>query len=162
MYQQYQQNKSAVTKANYGQARNCCKRVCEAARLPRNFAFVTLRKLPIPALFNGSGILSSAADKARFCAISFSRDSNFDDAGIFLPTFPSTYLNLSELHNLPVTPKMVKNVITDLSHFNVTCPDCIPVTVLKNWEPDFSYILVVLFNMFMKESCFFGQFESLI
>lgn len=84
---------------------------------------MTLRKQPIPALFYGPGILSSAAEQARFCAVSFSRDFNFDDSGIFLPTFPSTYLNLSELHNLPVTRKMVKNVITDLNHSNVTCPD---------------------------------------
>ena len=33
-------------------------------------------------------------------------------------------------------------------------PDCIPVVVLKNSEPELSYILAELFSMFLKESCF--------
>ena len=33
-------------------------------------------------------------------------------------------------------------------------PDCIPVVVLKNCEPEFSYILAELFNKYLKESCF--------
>ena len=32
--------------------------------------------------------------------------------------------------------------------------DCIPVVVLKNCKPEFSYILGELFNMCLKESCF--------
>ena len=32
--------------------------------------------------------------------------------------------------------------------------DCIPVVVLKNCEPELSYILAELFNMCLKESCF--------
>ena len=41
---------------------------------------------------------------------------------------------------------MVKEVITNL--------DCIPVVVLKNCEPELSYILAELFSMCLKESCF--------
>ena len=33
-------------------------------------------------------------------------------------------------------------------------PDCIPVVVLKNCEPELSYILVGLFNKCLKQSCF--------
>ena len=33
-------------------------------------------------------------------------------------------------------------------------PDCIPVVVLRNCEPELSYILAKLFNMCLKESCF--------
>ena len=33
-------------------------------------------------------------------------------------------------------------------------PDYIPVVVLKNCEPELSYILAELFNKFLKESCF--------
>ena len=33
-------------------------------------------------------------------------------------------------------------------------PDCIPVVVLKNGEPELLYILTELFNMCLKESCF--------
>ena len=32
--------------------------------------------------------------------------------------------------------------------------DCIPVVVLKNFEPEISYILYELFNKCLKESCF--------
>ena len=33
-------------------------------------------------------------------------------------------------------------------------PDCIPVVVLKNCEPELPYILAELFDMWLKESCF--------
>ena len=33
-------------------------------------------------------------------------------------------------------------------------PECIPVVVLKNCEPELSYILAELFNKCLKESCF--------
>ena len=33
-------------------------------------------------------------------------------------------------------------------------PDCIPVVVVKNCEPELSYILAELFNKCLKESCF--------
>ena len=32
--------------------------------------------------------------------------------------------------------------------------DCIPVVVLRNCEPELSYILAALFNNYLKESCF--------
>ena len=40
----------------------------------------------------------------------------------------------------------------DLS--KASSPDCIPVVVLKNCEPELSYILTELFNKGLKESCF--------
>ena len=49
---------------------------------------------------------------------------------------------------------MVKKVITNLDSSKTSCPDCIPVVVLKNCEPELSYILAELFNMCLKESCF--------
>ena len=33
-------------------------------------------------------------------------------------------------------------------------PDCIPVMILKNSEPELSYILAEFFNKCVKESCF--------
>ena len=48
---------------------------------------------------------------------------------------------------------MVKKVITNLDSSNASGPDCI-VVVLKNCEPELSYILAKLFNMCLKESCF--------
>ena len=43
-------------------------------------------------------------------------------------------------------------------------PDCFPVVVLKKWEPELSYILVELFNKYLKESCFpdFWKVSSVI
>ena len=49
---------------------------------------------------------------------------------------------------------MVKKVILNLDSSKVSGPDCIPVVVLKNCEPELSYILAELFNMCLKESCF--------
>ena len=49
---------------------------------------------------------------------------------------------------------MVKMVITNLDLSKASGPDCIPVVVLKNCEPELSYILGELFNKCLKESCF--------
>ena len=49
---------------------------------------------------------------------------------------------------------MVKKVITNLDSSKASGPDCIPVVVLKNCEPELPYILVELFNMCLKETCF--------
>ena len=49
---------------------------------------------------------------------------------------------------------MVKKVIMNLDSSKASGPDCIPVVVLKNCEPELSYILAELFNMCLKESCF--------
>ena len=49
---------------------------------------------------------------------------------------------------------MIKKVITNLDSSKAPGPDCIPVVVLENCEPELSYILAELFNMCLKESCF--------
>ena len=109
-------------------------------------------KSAIPPLFNGLEVLSSASDKAKLFVENFSTNSNLDDSGISLPVFPSR-TNL-KLHNISVTPKMVKKVITNFDLSNASDPDCIPVVVLKNSEPELSYILAELFNKCLKDSCF--------
>ena len=109
-------------------------------------------KSAIPPVFNGPEVLSSASDKAKLFAETFSMNSNLDDSGISLPVFPSK-TNL-KLHNISVTPKMVRKVVMNLDLSKASGPDCIPVVVLKNCEPELSYILAELFNMCLKESCF--------
>ena len=59
-----------------------------------------------------------------------------------------------KLHNISVTPKMIKKVIMNLDLSKASGPDCIPVVVLRNCEPELSYILTELFNKCLKESCF--------
>ena len=49
---------------------------------------------------------------------------------------------------------MVKKIITNFESSKAAGPECIPVVVLKNCEPELSYILAKLFNMCLKESCF--------
>ena len=47
---------------------------------------------------------------------------------------------------------MAKKVITNLDLSKVSGPDCILVVLLKNCEPELSYILDKLLNKCLKES----------
>ena len=86
--------------------------------LPRNLALGTFGELLIMVnllylLYSTPPeVLSSASDKAKLFAQNFSKNSNLDDSGTSLPVFPSR-TNL-KLHNISVTPKMFKKVITNL------------------------------------------------
>ena len=97
-------------------------------------------------------MLSSVSDKTKLFPENFSKNANLEDSGISLPVFPSR-TNL-KLHNISVTLMMVKKVITNLNLSKASGPDCSPVVVLKNCEPELSYILAELFNKCLKESCF--------
>ena len=168
----YQREKS-YSKVKFRQASNRCKRVLEAAILAyanKTKESITSQKLgscdfrwiangilskgksAMPPLFNGPEVLSSASDKAKFFAENFSMNSNLDDSAISLPVFPSR-TNL-KLHNISVTSKMVGKVVMTLDLSKASGPDCIPVVVLKNREPELSYILAELFNKCLKDSCF--------
>ena len=150
----YQQNKSSESKAKFRQASNHCKRVLEAAKLAyatktkesitsqklgsRDFwriasSVLSKSKSAIPPLFHVPEVFFSASDKAKLFAKNFSKNSNLDDYGISLPVFPSR-TNL-KLHNISITSKMFKKVITNLDSSKASGPDCIPVVVLKNCEP---------------------------
>ena len=82
----------------------------------------------------------------------FSINSNLEGSGISLSVF-SSRTNL-KLHNISVTPKMVRKVVMNLDLSKASGPDCIPVVFLKNCELELSYILAELFNKCLKESCF--------
>ena len=109
-------------------------------------------KSAITSLFDGPEVLSSASDKAKLFGKNFSKNSNLDDSGISLPVFPSG-TNL-RLHNISVSPKIVKKVKMNLDLSKASDPDCIPVKVLKNFGLELSNILAELFNKCLKESCF--------
>ena len=97
-------------------------------------------KSAIPPLFNDPKVLSSASDETKLFAESFPKNSNLDDSGISLPAFPCG-TNL-KLYNITVTPKMVKKIITNhLDSSKASGSDFILVMVLKNCEPELSYIL---------------------
>ena len=165
--------KSSDSKVKFRQDSNRCKRVLEAAKLTyanKTKESITSQKLgsrdfwrisngvlnkgksAISPLFNRPEELSSASDKAKLFAGNFSLNSNLDGSGVSLPVFPSR-TNL-KLHNISVTPKMVRKVVKNLDLSKVSGPDCIPVVVLKNCELELSYILADLFNKCLKKSCF--------
>ena len=109
-------------------------------------------KSAVHPLYNSPEVLSSVFDKANLFAKNFSKNSNLDDSSISLPLFLSR--TNSKLHNICVISKMVEKVVTNLHSSKVSGTECIPVVVLENCDPEFSYILAELFNMCLKESCF--------
>ena len=171
MFRLHQSENLLILKVNFRQATNHCKRVLEAAKLAyankteksinsqklgyRGFSRIAnsvlnKAKSAILPLFNGSEVFSSVSNKGKLYAKIFSKNFNLDNSGISLPVYPSR-TNL-KLHNISVTPKMVKKFITNLDSSRTSGPDCIPVVVLKNCEPELPYILAELFNKCLKES----------
>ena len=82
-------------------------------------------------------MLSSASDKAKLFAENFSKNSNIDDSGISLPIFPSR--TNQKLHNISVASKINKKVMMNLDLSKASGSDCIPVVVLKDFEPEPTY-----------------------
>ena len=78
----------------------------------------------------------------------FSRSSNLDDPGIYLPVVP--FRTNLKLNNISVTPRLVKTVITNPDLSKVPGHGSIPLVVLKNGESELSYILAELFNMCLR------------
>ena len=101
-------------------------------------------KSAIPPLFNDPEVQSSASDKAKLFAKSFSKNSNFDDLDISLPVFP--FRTNEKLHIISVTHKMVQKVIKNLDSSKGYDTNCIPVMLLKNCQLALSYILAELFQ----------------
>ena len=141
----------------YRYASNCCKRLLEAAKLAytnktrdslismklgscecSQLVNSVLKKYNsgVPFLFIGFDVLSYAFHKVKLFAENFSKNSNLDDSDISLPAYPAiTNLNM---HNIPVTRKLIKKVITNIDLSKMSDP---------NWsEPEFSHILGELFN----------------
>ena len=69
---------------------------------------------------------------------------NLKVSRISLTSLPS-WTNM-KLHNIPVTPKLFRKVITKLDLWKVSGPNCVSVVVLKNCESELSYILPELFK----------------
>ena len=91
-------------------------------------SFLNKGKSAIPLLFNSPVVLSSPFDEAKLFAENFSKNSNLDDSCISLPVFPLK-TNL-KLHDISITPKLVKKIIMNLDLSKASGPDCIPVVVL--------------------------------
>ena len=101
-------------------------------------------KSAIPPLFNDPEVQSSASDKAKLFAKSFSKNCNLDDLDISLPVFP--FRTNEKLHIISVTHKMVQKVKKKLDSSKGYDTNCIPVMVLKTCQLALSYILAELFQ----------------
>ena len=91
-------------------------------------------KFAIPPLFSNPEMLSSASDNAKLFARSFSKNSNLDNLCISLPVSP--FRTNLKLGNISATPKFFEKVITNLDSSETSGPDCLPVVVLKNCNPE--------------------------
>ena len=116
----YQQNKSSESKVKFRQTSNCCKRVFEAAKL-----------------------VYGNKSEELICSQKLNRD-------ISLPVF--SFRSNLKLHYISLTCKVVKAVITNLDLSKASGSDFIQMTtvVLKNCEPELSYILAELLTMSLK------------
>ena len=112
--------------------------------LPRNFALATFGELLIVFSTKVTLLYLLYSTTQRCCLQHLIKQNcllktflrNLDDSSISLPVFPSrTHL---KLHNISVTPKMVKKVIMNLDLSKASAPDCIPVVDLENCEPELS------------------------
>ena len=115
--------------------------------LSRNLALGTFGKLPIVFSTKVNLLYLLYSTARRRCLLYLIKQN------CLLKTFLRTLILMTQvkLHNISVTPKMVKKVITNLDLLKAPGPDCIPVV---NCEPELSYILAELFNKCLKESCF--------
>ena len=66
--------------------------------------------------------------KQNYLLKNFYKNSNLDDFAISLSVL-ACFRNNLKLHNISITPKMVKKVITNLDSSEVSYCDCIPVLV---------------------------------
>ena len=167
----YQREKSSDSKVKFRQASNRCKRVFEAAKLAyanKTKETITSQKLDswdfwkiassvlnqpksaIRPIFNRPEVLSSASDKTKLFSKNFSKNSNLDDSGISLLVLVFLSRTNLKLHFISVTPNIVKKIIINLDLSKAFGSDFISVVVLKNCEPELSYILAELFNMCLK------------
>ena len=73
-------------------------------------------------------MLSSASDKAKLFAKNASKNSNVNDSGVSLNSFPSR--TNPKLHDISVTPKMVRKLIMNLDSSKASGPNCIAVVVI--------------------------------
>ena len=148
----YQTDKSSESKVKFRNASNRCKRVLEAPKLPyanktkesiTSLALRTFGKLQIVFstkvnllyLLYSMAWRCSASDKAKLFAENFSKNSNLDDPGISLPVFPSK--TSLKLHNIFLTPRMVKTIIVNLDLSKTFCLERIPVVAIKTVSLNF-------------------------
>ena len=104
-------------------------------------------------------MLSSASDKKQNCLLKTFLGTQILMSQVSLVFSSRTNL---KLHNISVTLKLVIIVMTNFDWSKAYSRNCIPVVVLKNCEPELSYIIEELFNRRLKESCVSRLLEGFI
>ena len=87
-------------------------------------------------------LLPCPLNRTNLFTKNFSTNSNLDDLGI------------SFLHNIHVTPRLVKKVITNLDYTKKSDPNCVLEVVLHNCETERLYVPAELFNVWLNKPCF--------
>ena len=144
----------------------CYHKKRKSSSLPRNLAHRTFGELPIVLSTKVNLIYLLYLMAQRFRFLHLMKQNHF------LKTFLGTLILMTQVSLdlfslleiiwnclIFVTLKMVKKVITNLNLSKASRSDCIPVVVLKNCEPELSYILSELFNNCLKKSCFSNSWE---
>lgn len=103
-------------------------------------------------------MLSSSFGKSKLFAEIISENSNLDGLENLLSFLSSR--TIPKLHNLSVTPKMLKKVINTFNSSKGSGPYCIPLVALSNCVPKLlsSLIFLIMFKVIL----FFISLESLI
>ena len=113
---------------------------------PRNLALVAFSKLPI-ACSTIVNLLYLFYSTAHICCLLHLIKQNCLLKTFLINQILMTQLSLYlfllfrtnlKLHNISVSPKMVKKAIMILDLAKASGPDCIPVVVLKNCDPKLS------------------------
>ena len=133
----YQQNKSSESKVKFRQLVIIAKGFLKLPNLPillkQNSPSlsrsVTLRTFgeSLVMLSTKTNLLYLLYSTAQRCCLLHLTEQNY--------MLKTSRTNL-KLHSISVTPKIVKKVITNLDSSKVSSPDCIPVLVQKNCEPE--------------------------
>ena len=92
-------------------------------------------------------MLSSASDRAKLFPENFLRTLILMTLDFSLTVF---YYRTNLKVHVSVTPKIIKKVITNHDSQKASGLYCIPVELFKNPQPEDSFILVELFNMYQK------------
>ena len=109
-------------------------------------------KPTMPPIFNSWEVLSSVSYIVKLFAKNLFKKFHHTYSVISFSVFYSaTSINL---HNISVTSTLIKKFITNTDLSKASGPDCIPVVVSKNYEPELSFIPAELFNMCQKEFYF--------
>ena len=116
--------------------------------LPRNLVVWTFCELPIVFSTKVNLLYFLDATAWRCCLLHLIKQNCLlktflrniilmTQVSLFFQVFPSR-TNM-KLHNISVNPKMVKKVVINLDLSKAFGPDCIPVVVLKNREPELTF-----------------------